>query len=279
MPVEVHPFTNNKWKNNLPVQGNEWHVSDNFFAYMPSVHVKSIFLGTFPAWEVVNQVTCNGNKEFFYGSRMNKFWPLLSYIIDMPCNTETDLFQILQHSNFGITDIIWRTERPGKLSGDSALNPSLFNNIIGLKEQFPNLKNIYVTSGGKSPITNSSSKSASKWLRQSLLDNTGYSVSGFTSKTYQREIIITTGNNPLTFNIYSLLSPSNYSNRSIQGVLNHNQELMHIIQQAPLLNDNNLFKLRVVQWAYLLSKNNFPVCPALQELLNNYNDVLAVKWI
>jgi hypothetical protein len=87
---EIHPFIpadiNGKWyiNNGLHIVGPQprpdWFVNPESFAFMPSKEVKSLFLGTFPTWEVVNLVRAGGNTEFFYGQRQNRFWPLLNLL-------------------------------------------------------------------------------------------------------------------------------------------------------------------------------------------------------
>jgi hypothetical protein len=87
---EIHPFItvglNGKWynNNNLHLGNNQpksqWYVSDKSFGYLPTKSVECLFIGTFPTWEVVNQIRVGGNLEFFYGSTDSKFWPIISII-------------------------------------------------------------------------------------------------------------------------------------------------------------------------------------------------------
>jgi hypothetical protein len=287
---ELHPFLpsnqNGKWyfNNNLhlgvPQPRAEWFDNLNSFAFMPSKEVKSLFLGTFPTWEVVNLVRVGGNTEFFYGQIQNGFWQLLNLLSGFPTFTEVDQFQLLHDTNFGLTDILKKVERDGQNSTDEALTPIVFNNIRNLQNNFQSIENIYCTSGGKGAIRLKGNKNAARWLLISLL-NLGYNVTGFNVAGYQKDITVFMGNEVVwKFKLFILFSPANTSNRPLQRQLNRQVQLQNLIANLPpafgALGDP--MKLRVAQWAYLLSLGGYPLTPALQAYILANGPMLALSF-
>ena len=79
-----HPFTTGRWLEANHLQENEnWQIARNkknevtSFCYVPNKDIKSIFLGTFPIYEISENNTIGIHPEFFYGSNVNSFWPTL----------------------------------------------------------------------------------------------------------------------------------------------------------------------------------------------------------
>lgn len=279
---EIHPFLSGKWRANIlpPVVSSEWFINTQSFAYSPSKDIRSIFLGTFPTFQVVNLVRQNGNKEFFYGSRDNRFWPLLKIITGLQTTTVYEMFQLLQAVDFGITDILKEIKRNGQSSSDSDITPILFNNIIDLKSNFPSLTNVYTTSGGKGSITNGTSVSAAKWLRDAFV-NAGYTVTGFNAQKFQKQVVVLlNGNLVWRINLKILWSPSDDTNIPLQGMVNRTPAFNAILTALPT-QYNNLsipMKARLVQWSYLLRLGGFPVIAELNPLLSANNVLLSTLF-
>lgn len=279
---EIHPFLSGKWRANIlpPVVSSEWFINTQSFAYCPSKDVRSIFLGTFPTFEVLNLVRHNGNKEFFYGSRDNRFWPLLEIITGLPITTEYDMFHLLQSIAFGITDILKEIQRNGRSSSDRDLTPIFFNDMIDLVSNFVNLTNVYTTSGGNGSITNATSISAAKWLRDSLL-NAGYTVTGFNVRGFQKHISVFLNGSPVwKFNLITLWSPSDDTNRPLQGIVNRTGAFAAILQTLPTQYSNLSIpmKARLVQWGFLLRLNGVAVAPQLDVHLVANNALLRTLF-
>ncbi|MBL7871176.1 MAG: hypothetical protein JNM78_06160 [Cyclobacteriaceae bacterium] len=280
---ELHPFISGKWQANIqpPAPGPEWFTRKLSFGYLPNKQPKSIFLGTFPTYEVVNLVRQSGNNEFFYGSRENRFWQLLEFITSMPIGTEHQMFQILHSANFGVTDILKEIDRNGHSSADNDLTPRVFNNVIDLKNNFSSLTNIYTTSGGKGSITNGTPVSAAKWLLDSLLA-TGHTVTGFNVIGYQKQISVSQNGNLIwKFNLINLWSPSDSGNTPIQGFINRNLAFSILLAslQVPFNNLSLTMKARLVQWGFLLRLNGFPVTPQLNSVLTANNALLTGLFV
>ncbi len=268
---EQHPFTNNKWLNNIqPTPPGIWFNNNQSFAFMPNKNVKNLFLGTFPTFEVVHFIRHQGNKEFYYGSTRNNFWPILSIQTGIEINSEIDCMNLLIRANFGISDILFKIERIEQKAADNALTPIIFNNFENLLENFPMLENIFVTSGGKTPITNGSPKSTSKWLRDSLIAD-GFNVTGFNVKGYKKHITISKPNQlAKKLNVISLLSPSDAANKAAQATINRHT-LMPILEAFPqeLMNTRPVFRANLLQNGYMLSGANFPIVAPLQKIIND----------
>ena len=113
---ETHPFISGKWQDNILPRPTapSWFTNNQSFAYVPNENIQSLFLGTFPTYEVVNFIRHNGNMEFFYGSKENSFWPLLEMISGHPTNSENDLLNLVNQTNFGVTDILKKINQKSK---------------------------------------------------------------------------------------------------------------------------------------------------------------------
>lgn len=281
---ELHPFVSGKWQANIPPHlpgPQQWFDNGFSFCYAPTKEMESILLGTFPTHDVVNHIRLNGNKEFFYGSIDNRFWPLLNLISGMPVASEHQIFQLLSKSGFGVTDIIKEIDRNGQGAADTDLTPMIFNDVMDLKNQFSGISNIYTTSGGKSRITNGTGVSAAKWLRDSLI-TAGYTVTGFNAFGYQKQISVFLNANLIwKFNLILLWSPSDTANISIQGVINGNNQFNAILNALPAPYNalGPPMKARLVQWSYTLDLNGFPVVPQLMATIAPHNPFLAAMFV
>jgi len=250
---EQHPFTTNRWLQNADnhLLQEKWFINRNAanetlsFAFMPDKKVQSIFLGTFPIWEISVGPMGNENIEFFYGSMVNNFWECLGTITEMSVDDLEDRIAILENNKFGITDILEKIDRnPANCSSDNCLSAVNYNNILKLKESFPSLKNIFITSGGRGPVNrlNNNNKNVATWFKDSLSD---YDINGFNTIGFVKSISV----NDIEFNLIYLFSPSNNANVPIQGQMNqyHNFGIQNLTIQ----------KFRELQWGYFLKEYHF----------------------
>ena len=251
--MEEHPFTSDRWLknlNNLNVQ-EKWFVNldknseASSFAYMPNKSVSSIFLGSFPIWEIVTGALSN-NMEFFYGSVVNEFWELLGKISGLQFDTLSNRLEILDQLNIGITDILYKVDRhPSNCSRDECLTKLKYNNILELKNHFPELKKIFITSGGRGSIQNlnQGNKSVATWFKDSVSDQTN--VGGFNSIGFVKRITIGSSK----FNLIYLFSPSGMANTSLSGILKRNNNFGEL--------SLNINMFRKIQWGYFIQKYCF----------------------
>jgi G:T/U-mismatch repair DNA glycosylase len=249
MSIELHPFISGRWKrNNVGHSDENWFLGKNqfdeveSFAYMPRKECNSIFLGTFPIWEIVTGKVSERNQEFFYGSGVNDFWPCLSDISSFKFDCFSDRVKILSSLNTGITDVLLSITRDSyNSSEDLSLNHIKYNDILSLKKSYPELKNIFLTSGGRGPIPKlaSKTKSAASWFRDSLSDSR---PKGFSKNSFIKRISV----EGVVFNLIYLYSPSDSANIPIQGILNRNNNFG--------IENLNIKKFRKLQWSYFLCK-------------------------
>jgi len=249
MPIEQHPFTSNRWLQNINnhLVKDKWFLKRNIekdtisFGFMPNKEVKSIFLGTFPIWEITVGPVGNQNIEFFYGSIVNDFWNCLGFISEMPINNLSNRISILDNYQLGITDILETVNRnPENCNSDDCLTALKYNNILKLKESFPGLKNIFITSGGKGPVGNlNNNKNVATWLKHSLL---GHNIQGFNNNGFVKSITI----DNIEFNLIYLFSPSNAANTARQGEMNRNNNFG--------INNLNIQEFRKLQWSYFIKQ-------------------------
>lgn len=249
MPIEQHPFSSGRWLNNanIPFIEEKWFVNRNMqnetisFGFMPNEEVKSIILGSFPIWEISSGPAGNQNMEFFYGSVVNDFWNCMSYIFDMPVDNLNSRINILDTYKIGITDILETIERtPANCSSDTCLTALRYNNILNLKEHFPSLQNIFITSGGKGPIGNlENNKNVASWFKHSLEGNF---IEGFNKNGFVKSISI----DNTEFNLIYLFSPSNAANTARSGEMNRNRNFG--------INNLSIKEFRKLQWGYFIKK-------------------------
>lgn len=273
MAQEKHPFTSNRWleNNNNPLLQEKWFSNRNTFeetisfGYMPSKEVKSIFLGSFPIWEITIGPNERRNLEFFYGSIVNEFWNCLGNISEMPTNDLNSRISIIETYNIGITDILETVYRfPDNSNSDYSLTAINYNNIINLKEAFPLLENIFITSGGKGPINNlnDNNKNVATWLKDSLRDQ---NIMGFNTKGFVKTIYI----NNIKFNLIYLYSPSRDANRPLQRTINQNNNFG--------IDNLNIEEFRKLQWGYFIKKyhigetTNDTINSIFNKVTNNQN--------
>jgi G:T/U-mismatch repair DNA glycosylase len=246
---EQHPFVTDRWLQNAnnPLLEDKWFVNRNnahetiSFGFMPSREVKSIFLGTFPIWEIVVGPHANPNIEFFYGSVVNDFWNCLGFISGMPVNNLNNRIDLLDILNIGVTDILETIDRnPENCNADNCLTALRYNDMQNLKQYFPSLKNIFVTSGGRGPVGNIINiKNAATWLKHSVVDQ---NIQGFNKNGFVKPISI----NEVEFNLIYLFSPSNNANISIQGIINNNDNFG--------FNNLSIQEFRRLQWGFFIKQ-------------------------
>ncbi|WP_419802657.1 hypothetical protein [Mucilaginibacter sp.] len=268
---EIHPFVSGLWNIHLSAQQSSWFNNGQSFGYIPNKDVNSIFLGSFPVFDVVHHNHVNGNLAFFYGVVGNRMWPVLSKISGCDLTNENEIFTLFNQSNFGITDVLKEVQRKGQSAADNALTPIIFNDIIDLLYTFPNITNIYVTSGGRGSVT-SNHVHVSGRLRE-YFNNDDYQHTGFNAIGCKKEIRIYANQQPVKiFNLIALLSPSQTANVSIQGMINNKISLQQLIFNLPnqLLPIAETDKVRLLQWSYFLHSTGFIIRSELREFLNQH---------
>lgn len=268
MAQEKHPFTSNRWFENINNSSlqEKWFLNKNTFeetisfGYMPSKEVNSIFLGTFPIWEITIGPNERQNLEFFYGSIVNEFWNCLGFIFEMPINSLNNRLSILESFKFGITDILETVDRnPYNSNLDNNLRALNYNNIVNIKEFFPLVKNIFITSGGKGPVNNLTTRNqnAATWFKDSLREQ---DTSGFDSNGFVKTITI----NSIKFNLIYLFSPSNAANLSRKKEMNLNNDFG--------INNLSIQEYRKLQWAYFIKK--YHLGEIRNETIDNFYNIV-----
>jgi len=165
--LEIHPYLNSI---------NDENFENNYF--------ENILIGSFPIYGITSSTNENGTTTarfneieafmpFFYGSKRNIFWKLLSSAFftvnpnELNQKDRVDAAKsLLIENNFLITDVLYKTNRNGERSEDSQLwvhtdNDFVYNNrllntdIIRILNRNTKIKYIYFTStllNGNSPF-------------------------------------------------------------------------------------------------------------------------------
>ncbi len=180
-----------------------------------STNTRKLFVGTFPAFEVVNLL--NPRLYFYYGSNDNKFWDIVREVF--PSNfefTEVSIRQFLSSNNLGVVDIIEKCYRKGnRSSSDEDLTIIEQLDIIDLL-QTTNCRDIYTTSKLVTDLTKKQIKPiANKYAEHThWVNEFKYEILDFclseTGKQFQ-------------IRIFTLYSPSDNGLRGIQKGLNNRQ--------------------------------------------------------
>lgn len=252
MANEQHPFTSGRWVSNINDKNilQNWFIEKDeqnqnkvkCFGYMPDKNLDSILLGTFPIWEIVSGPTGGQNLEFFYGSVVNDFWNCLGSIFNNDVSTVANRISILDKCKIGLTDILETIDRTlNNCNLDSCLTAINYNDILHLKTNFPALKNLFITSGGRGAVANlnANNKSVATWLRDSV---NHHRITGFNQPGFVKQITI----NNIPFNLIYLYSPGNSANVAVQGVLNANQSFG--------IHGLTISEFRRLQWSYFLNR-------------------------
>jgi G:T/U-mismatch repair DNA glycosylase len=183
--------------------------------------------------------------EFFYGSVANNFWDCLGSITGNDVNNLNDRLEVLNNSKIGITDILGKIKRdPNHCNSDKCLSAINYNDILYLKEHFPALKNIFVTSGGRGPVLNlnGNNGNAARWLKNSVANQ---NIGGFNQPGFVKSISI----NQIEFNLVYLFSPSKTANRYLKRKMNEHNNFG--------IQNLSIQEFRKMQWAYFLRTYHF----------------------
>ena len=259
-----HPFTTGRWLEANNLQKNEnWHIARNeqnevtSFCYVPKKDIKSIFLGTFPIYEISEGVNNRNHPEFFYGSLDHDFWPSLSDIFNLNTTNTKERLSLLETINIGISDILLETNRIRPFySDDENLEKIKYNDICELLKAIPNIENIFITSGGVSAVPNlNSKKNVASWFKDY---SSKFKFTGFNKKGYVKKIEI----DGIPLKLIYIYSPGNLANTPIQGILNRNNNFG--------IPNMNIDLFRRYQWEYFIKKYHFNQVANIPQALMNF---------
>lgn len=244
-PKEEHQFISRWYPNDFPFP-DSWRITDGYFGYLPK-DAHAIFLGTFP-------VPYYEGANFFYHSQRNMFWELITAVSGVSFNSIDEKLNWFEDKKIGITDIVrvaQRKDQSCRSASDANLNVCQFNDICRLLSDFPNIKDIYLTSGSPSNL-NFSGNSAGGFLGQALRHCSGqrtvrrYNKSFSTSSFYfnDREI-----------RLFYLYTPSNNNQQLRLHLQNVSEVITSGVKNIFGFNDvANNFK--ALQWSWCLKHAN-----------------------
>lgn len=115
-----------------------------FKAFVPK-NATTIIFGSFPGREVTHRIL--NQDEWFYGSRRNQFWKIISAVYSTDLQTRSQKQSLFEKHGIGIVDIFLRVKRKGNNNTDSNLEVIEFNDkAIKILLQNSNLKSLFFTS-------------------------------------------------------------------------------------------------------------------------------------
>lgn len=115
-----------------------------FKAFIPE-NVTTIIVGSFPAKEITHKIL--SDDEWFYGSKRNQFWKIISGVYQMNLTTKAEKQALFKKHKIGIVDIFLKVKRKEDNNTDQNLDVVEYNDEA-IKEilQTENIKTIYFTS-------------------------------------------------------------------------------------------------------------------------------------
>lgn len=115
-----------------------------FKAFIPE-RVTVIIIGSFPGREVTHKIL--SEDEWFYGSKRNQFWKIISGVYLINVETKKDKQDLFKKYGIGIVDIFLRVKRHGNNNMDSNLEVIEYNDkaVKEILERKP-IKTIFFTS-------------------------------------------------------------------------------------------------------------------------------------
>jgi len=120
--IETHPF--------------EPFIPDN---------IQTLIIGSFPGREQT-QILLD-ETHWYYGSKRNQFWTILSGVYGIPLNTKAERITLFSEAGIGITDILLKVKRTKNTNLDENLEIIEYNkkNLESIFKKH-NIKNILFTS-------------------------------------------------------------------------------------------------------------------------------------
>jgi G:T/U-mismatch repair DNA glycosylase len=174
---------------------------------------QKLFVGSFPAFEVVNQQ--NPRLNFYYGSSDNKFWDIIKEVFDADFEfTSTSIQEFLKRRKFGIIDVIEKCYRKQNRSSndvDLAIIEQLdFINLL----QITKCRDIYTTSNFVTNLLKTQLKPAAISFILTKVEMNGFDYETLSVKFLDSETAY-------LIRIFTLNSPSANGLRGIQKGLNN----------------------------------------------------------
>jgi|GEM_PF-1160939 len=192
--TEKHPFNQNLGLQTIKPETNK------------------IIIGTFPAFEVVNNL--NPRLAFYYGSSDNKFWDIIRDVLNENFEyTIESIAEFLVNNNFGIIDIIETCYRKkNRSSADEDLSIIDQLNFIELIQN-NNCTDFYTTSKLVTDLIKKQIKPVAQEFQITDSEINGFKYQTFRFKLFQEEP-------EFNLRFFTLYSPSDNGLRGIQKGLN-----------------------------------------------------------
>lgn len=113
-------------------------------AFIPK-NVTVIIVGSFPGKEITHKTL--SEDEWFYGSKRNQFWKILSGVYQIELNTKSEKQKLFEEHGIGMVDIFLRIKRKGDNNTDSNLEIVEYNEKV-IKQILlnKNIQTIFFTS-------------------------------------------------------------------------------------------------------------------------------------
>lgn len=115
-----------------------------FIPFIPE-NISTLIVGSFPGRDVTHRTLTEN--EWFYGTKRNQFWKIISAVYDTELPTKAAKQQLFEKHGIGIADIFLRVKRKDNNNTDSNLDVVEFNDKeFKIFFQNPKIKTIFFTS-------------------------------------------------------------------------------------------------------------------------------------
>lgn len=115
-----------------------------FKPFIPE-NITTLIVGSFPGRDVTHRTLTEN--EWFYGTKRNQFWKIISGVYDTELTTKSAKQQLFKKHGIGVADIFLRVKRKDNNNMDSNLDVVEFNDKeFKIFLQNPRIKTIFFTS-------------------------------------------------------------------------------------------------------------------------------------
>lgn len=112
-----------------------------FEAYVPN-NIKVLIIGSFPGREQAQNAIVDPN-DWFYGSKRNQFWTILSAVYNTKLVNKQDKQALFEAIGIGITDIFYQIIRQQNNNSDTNLQVIAYN-VKPIQKVLSNYPNITI---------------------------------------------------------------------------------------------------------------------------------------
>ena len=174
-------------------------------------NVSNFILGSFPAYEVVNNQ--NPRLNFYYGSGDNRFWEIVKDVLNADFNLDPHSIKTFLDNKFSILDIIEHCYcKKNRSSSDNDLVVLKYLDFPAILQR-TNCRNIYTTGRFVASVMRRQISTLATSITTENLDHNGFHYARIDFKFFE-------DGPEFRVRLFTLISPSRQGLRGVQAWLN-----------------------------------------------------------